>query len=93
MWNAIKNFLHYPSKWNPLYGEPKKASELGLVELLLLGVRNQKILPETVLAGTAPAAYDADVSNSAVMRNDASELVNGDFAYASQMAGHAHSFD
>lgn len=53
-WNAVGNVIYYPSKWNPLVGQPKRLDELNLLEMFFLGIRRQTIL-KPGFVGAAPA--------------------------------------
>lgn len=58
-WNAVGNVIYYPSKWNPLVGQPKRLDELNLLEMFFLGIRRQTIL-KPGFAGAAAVAASAD---------------------------------
>lgn len=60
--NAVGNVIYYPSKWNPLVGQPKRLDELNFLEMMFIGVRRQTILKPgfATMAGTGVAASGLD---------------------------------
>jgi len=61
-WNAVGNVIYYPSKWNPLVGQPKRLDELNFLEMMFIGVRRQTILKPgfATMAGAGVAASGLD---------------------------------
>lgn len=59
--NAVGNVIYYPSKWNPLVGQPKRLDELNFLEMMFIGVRRQTILKPgyATMAGAAVSAGGA----------------------------------
>ena len=68
--NAVGNVIYYPSKWNPLVGEPKSLDELNFLEFLFIGVRRQQIVVPAFASATGTSVaggvngYGPDVDDS-----------------------------
>ena len=64
-WNAVGNVIYYPSKWNPLVGQPKRLDEMSFFEVLFIGVRRQTILKPGFAAAAKAGAGMASVGSDA----------------------------